>query len=442
MSEINYESSKNTSRQLDKKVVYDDGKYKISTYETEEGEENPLILTENGIEIIGVFFQGEGIQILNINSMKLLFVFSLKTMKLSRVVDLEYRTAFITDTPFGMWKSIIPNGNGDYIVGFVERKSGQMNVDSDEQSVGIFILNAKDLMQKIVEERSKINLFEVLEKEKVEQNSQFKVVSLSIDEEKNLISDTIHTRPEKAKTIRPKIVGKALLFKMWTKSSKVNLQVEEIVDNIISEEKWISEDEFQIQHFLNYNPRLKKTEIQLTNRDFIDMIQRGEKIGKVLYKTITMQCFEEGVDIMTEIREETWKNWKGQRQNTLAKQHYISVVKEQFKPYKSLSEFLKSKIKKNPTRSEQQQKKIEYEYTALIEPVMNEDGTRYSDEISETVANFEICFPFFYPYSILFFTLKDGQVKIEKITKETGTVSFSKFSPSFRAGLKELEKLI
>jgi hypothetical protein len=422
----------NSDQTIPMKIEYDDGKYKISRYEDTENNVSPVILTENEVEIKGIFFRGEGIQIININSMKLLFVFNLENWEITRVIDLEYRTVFITHTPFGQWNNIYPNDTGEYIVCFVKSSESKVDDKLSKYSMGIFILNTTDLIKKIKEEREKINLSELLANEKIVQNDEIKIVTLDIDDKKNSITNTIHTKPINAKTIIPKVVGYANIIRMTTRSSKINMKADDVVDNVISEEEWISETEFQIRHYLSYNPRLKKSEIQLTNRNFIDMIQRKEPLGKVLYKSITLQCDYDSVDSMTEIREETWKDWMEQKQRVLGNQHYISVVKERFTPYKSLLEILKRKAKNSKGN----------EYLALMEPVLNEDGTRYSDEVTETVANFEVCFPNFYPYSILFFTLKDDKITIQKIVKETGVISYSKKYSVFRVALKELEKLI
>ena len=74
-------------------------------------------------------------------------------------------------------------------------------------------------------------------------------------------------------------------------------------------------------------------------------------------------------------------------------------------------------------------------YTALMEPIVNIDGTRYSDEISDSIANFEIHFPKLSTSGIIFFQYKDGLVTIEKVISETGEAQQTKTYSTF-AGAK------
>jgi len=464
------------------KVEYDSGKYKI--IRLDDKPRSGVILSENGIEIKGAFFDGEGIQIFNIDDIELLFVFNIDTGELVRVVDLEYRSMFITKVQFDTWSVMHPSPKGDYIVVVCKTEGQQVNASVSEMSVGIFLVNMADLMSKVRHHRFTVRQQEIIarneeeiideeiddpvqegekvdDEEKVDEsihkeekvdeekkeekkevttpselkkdevvtpNTAFKVVNVNGQN-----TETIKTaKPDLQTAIKLKVIAKANVFRMKTISSKVNIKCDDIMDNLYSEEKWISDDVFEIKHFLKFNKKHRKSLLQLNLRNSLDMIKNREPLEPCLYKTIHLTCSDLGTSCMTTIEEEVWNRWEEVRKETLSNQHYVTVMQEQFTPYKKFTKMLESKIN---------QKNHQF-YTAIIDPIYNEDGTRYSDEISSTVANFEIHFPKFSDHHIIYFVYKDGIVTIQKIFTETATTIYDKSYPNFEAGVRALNRFI
>jgi len=424
-------------------------------------ENEKLTLTENGIKITGIFFDNEGVQLINLNSMPLLLVINLKTKTVVRIVDLDYRHVFITNIEVGNWKNIYPSPTGKYFVITTEQNSGQ-NSDKETQTVQLAIYNMLDLIDKIAKAQVDKPIPDITSQEKEE---KFKIVILTdgqntkqttikekeihplkptiIDEILGVRKSEITTIHKEAKeepilsskeenVIIPKVISKANCIRMKTKYSKINIQVEEIEDTMITEYKWTDDSTFEVNFFLEYNPRLNKTKIQTTIREDLEMLQKKENFGRVLYKNIIMECEEEYVGCLTHIKEEVWRKWNHQKLRKLARQHYVEVLQEQFGPFKNIKELLSSKIKKY--RSEER-------YIAMIEPIVLEDGTLYDENIRANWANFEICFPNLYQTSLLFFKYRTGIVEIEKINKN-GIVESNKFYNSIEYGLKMLDKLL
>ena len=435
-------------------------------------EDDDLILTENGVKINGIFFKDEGVQIIQLNSMDLLFVFNLKTKTLVRIVDLEYRTVFLTDVLMGDWTRMSRSADGKYIVVFCDASEQTEERHLKSKSVSIFILNFSNLLDKISATRKELDsqkqketekiteieneheviitykvpgVTEVLktELEKYPEGKNAKILLLGKDDNGNLKTEQFKTGknpdfdpPTQEKEIKTKVISKVDIIRMATRSSKFNIEVEEIKDALIQKEGWASNSTIKIFFLLERNPRTKKTKVQSLFRDYFNMIKHQDRFEEVIYKVITMECDGEHVDYMTEIKEDIWKDWIDQKQLTLRKQLYVQIMQQKFKNYKLITEMLDSKIKSENDN---------FKFFALIEPVVNEDGSIYDQDITGSKANFEIVFPNFYSNSILFFILKDDKITIEKITKEgenQGVVTYSKKYDTFEFGIKQLEKLL